>query len=476
MKTPFTIRKYLLLLLSIFLFVSAGEISQVGNRKIIVYKYSINDQIAKPMWRTTQKSFEEALNLKADIILIQMNTYGGLVDIADSIRTKILNSKIPVYVFIDDNAASAGALISIACDSIYMRAGGKIGAATVVNQTAEAMPDKYQSYMRATMRATAEAHGKDTIIVGNDTIIKWKRDPKIAEAMVDPDMVVPEISDSGKVLTFTAEEAVKYGYCEGIVTGAADIMKKAGIENYEIIEYNPSLLDKIINFLLSPIVQGILIMLILGGLYFELQSPGVGLPGAAAVLGAILYFAPLYLEGLAENWEILVFIIGIILLAVEIFALPGFGVAGIAGIILMVTGLTMAMVDNLVFEGGDIWLAVNTVMRALMVVIVSLFLGVLASLYLGRKLLSTTSFAHISLKETQQKEDGFTSADLEAHKLVGLEGLAYTVLRPSGKVEVKGEIYDAKSEFGFIEKGSKIKVVRYETGQLYVERFEDLKI
>jgi membrane-bound serine protease (ClpP class) len=476
MHTNSMIRKYLLLLLSILLFVSAGEISQDGIRNIIVYKYSINDQIAKPMWRITQKSFEEALKLKADIILIQMNTYGGLVDVADSIRTKILNSPIPVYVFIDDNAASAGALISLACDSIYMRAGGKIGAATVVNQTAQAMPDKYQSYMRATMRATAEAHGKDTIISGNDTIIKWKRDPKIAEAMVDPDMVVPEISDSGKVLTFTAEEAVKYGYCEGIVTSAADIMKKAGIENYEIVEFKPTILDKFINFLLSPVVQGILIMLILGGFYFELQSPGIGLPLAAAVLGAILYFAPLYLEGLAENWEILVFILGIILLAVEIFAIPGFGVAGISGIILMVAGLTMAMVDNLVFEGGDISLAINAVMRALMVVIVSLFLGVIASLYFGRKLLTATSFAHISLKETQQKEDGFTSADLASHKLVGLEGLAYTVLRPSGKVEVKGEIYDAKSEFGFIEKGSKIKVVRYETGQLYVERFEDLKI
>jgi len=466
----------MLLILSIFLFVSAGEINQEGPRKIIVYKYSINDQIAKPMWRTTQKSFEEAVSLKADIILIQMNTYGGLVDIADSIRTKILNSTIPVYVFIDDNAASAGALISIACDSIYMRAGGKIGAATVVNQTAEQMPDKYQSYMRATMRATAEAHGKDTIIVGNDTIVKWKRDPKIAEAMVDPDMVVPEISDSGKVLTFTAEEAVKYGYCEGLVTSTADIMKSAGFENYEIVEYSPSILDNFINFLLSPVVQGILIMLILGGLYFELQSPGIGLPLAAAAIGAILYFAPLYLEGMADNWEILIFILGVILLAVEIFAIPGFGVAGIAGIILMVTGLTLAMVDNLVFEGGDIMLSINTVLKALMVVLVSIFLGVLASFFLGKKLIDSPVFGSIALHETQQKEDGFTSGDASQNKLVGMTGTAYTVLRPSGKVEVNGEVYDAKSEYGFIEKGTKIKVVRYETGHLYVgSEFAGLK-
>lgn len=469
MQTSLMIRKYLLLLISVFLFVSAGEVNKVVPRKIIVYKYNIDDQIAKPMWRTTQKCFEEAALLKADIILIQMNTYGGLVDVADSIRTKILNSNIPVYIFIDDNAASAGALISIACDSIYMRAGGKMGAATVVNQTGEQVPDKYQSYMRATMRATAEAHGKDTIINGNDTIVKWKRDPHIAEAMVDPRIVVPAISDSGKVLTFTAEEAVKFGYCEGIVKNASEIMKKAGIDNFEIIEYRPSALDNFINFLLNPIVHGLLIMLIIGGIYFELQTPGIGFPLAAALFGAILYFAPLYLEGLAENWEILIFILGVILLAVELFAIPGFGVAGIAGIILMVSGLTLAMVDNLVFEGGDITLAINTVMKALMIVVVSLLLAVIASLYLGKKLLTSPAFPGIALQETQKKEDGFTSADPAEHKLIGATGTAYTVLRPSGKIEINGEVHDAKSVFGFINKGSRIKVVKYETGQLYVE-------
>jgi len=164
--------------------------------------------------------------------------------------------------------------------------------------------------MRATMRATAEAHGKDTIITSNDTIVKWKRDPHIAEAMVDASISIPAITDSGKVLTFTAEEAIQNGYCEGLVKNAADIMKRAGIENYEIVEYNPSILDNFINFLLNPIVHSLLIMLIIGGIYFELQTPGIGFPLAAAIFGAVLYFAPLYLEGLAENWEILIFILG----------------------------------------------------------------------------------------------------------------------------------------------------------------------
>ena len=127
----------------------------VSEKKIQVYTYAIQDNIAAPTWRTTQEAFEEALALEADVVILQLNTYGGEVSAADSIRTKLLNAPMPVYVFIDDNAASAGALIAIACDSIYMKPGGKIGAATVVNQTGEQVPDKYQSYMRATMRATA---------------------------------------------------------------------------------------------------------------------------------------------------------------------------------------------------------------------------------------------------------------------------------------------------------------------------------
>ncbi|UCG28001.1 MAG: nodulation protein NfeD, partial [Bacteroidales bacterium] len=165
-----------------------GLFQTEGNEteKTLVYKFEIREQIAAPVWRTTLKSFDEAHRLQADYLLIHMNTYGGLLDAADSIRTKIINSRIPVLVFIDNNAASAGALISIACDSIYMRPGSSIGAATVVNASGEVVPDKYQSFMRSTMRATAESHGKDTVISGTDTTLVWHRDPRIAEAMVDP--------------------------------------------------------------------------------------------------------------------------------------------------------------------------------------------------------------------------------------------------------------------------------------------------
>ena len=458
----------LLITLLVFFFSSAQVAEE--NSKILVYKFNIKEQIAKPVWRTTQKAFAEAKEKGADIIIIHMNTYGGLVDMADSIRTKILNSNIPVYVFIDDNAASAGALISIACDSIYMKPGGKIGAATVVNQTGEQVPDKFQSYMRATMRATAEAQGKDTIINGNDTIIQWKRDPKIAEAMVDPSMFVPEVSDTGKVLTFTAEEALKYNFNDGIANNIAEVFELAGITDYEITEYTPSNIDRFIGLLLSPVLQSLLILGIVGGLYFELQSPGIGFPLGVSILAAILYFAPLYLEGLAENWELLIFVLGVILLAVEIFAIPGFGVAGATGMLLIIGGLAMAMVDNIVFDTGDIPLILNTLLKAFGIVIVSIFVSIILSLYLGKKLFTSSFFPHLALNTVQKTEEGFIGVDSENAKLVGRTAIAHTVLRPSGMIEIDGELYDAMSEIGYIDKGSKVIIKRYETGQLHVDK------
>ena len=434
-----------------------------------VYVFEITENIAPPAWRTVKEAFSEAESMHADLILIRMNTYGGMLATADSMRTRILNSRIPVWVFIDNNAASAGALISIACERIYMRPGGSIGAATVVNQSGEVVPDKYQSFMRSMMRATAEAHGKDTLITGNDTIIRWHRDPRIAEAMVDPSLYVPGVSDTGKVLTFTAEEALKHGYCEGLAENIKGVLKEAHIENYELIEYRTSAMDKLINFLLNPIVSGILIMVMIGGIYFELQSPGIGFPLAAAGLAAILYFAPHYLEGLAQNWEMVIFFVGLILIVVEIFAIPGFGVAGISGIILMITGLTLAMVDNMVFD-LDWNIALGEVVRKFVLVITSVFLSLVISLLLGKQLFTNRAFAGLALDRDLNSDDGFIGVESQPRQLVGRTGLAESILRPAGKVRIDDEIYDAVSEYGYINKGERVKVLRYLQGQIYVIR------
>lgn len=458
--------------LFIFLATEAGAFTSQDDgtgKKNLVYKFDIKKPIGPPTWRIMQKSFEEADSLDADYIIIHMNTYGGLVDAADSMRTRILNSDIPVYVFIDNNAASAGALISIACEKIYMRRGSTIGAATVVDQQGTPAPDKYQSYMRATMRATAEAQGYDTLITENDTVLKWKRDPQIAEAMVDPKIYIEGIIDTGQVLTFTSTEAIRFGYCEGEAENIAEVLDLAGIEEYEIRQYVPSGMEKLIGLLINPFVSGILIMIIIGGIYFELQSPGIGFPLGAAILAAIIYFAPLYLEGMAENWEIILFVLGIILVGLEIFAIPGFGIAGISGIVLIVIGLSFSMVDNVEFE-IDTVAAMTALLKAIVVVLVSMVFAFLISLYLSKTLFTSNKlFANWALNTTQERSEGYIGVEKNTQSInVGKIGIATTILRPSGKVMIEDRIYDAKSEFGFIDKGEKIKVLREETGQIYV--------
>ncbi|MDA3943007.1 MAG: nodulation protein NfeD [Bacteroidetes bacterium] len=418
-----------------------------------VYTFDIKEEIAPPVWRTTQKAFEAAYEAKADLMLIHMNTYGGMVDAADSIRTKILNSRIPVYVFIDNNAASAGALISIACDSIYMISGANIGAATVVNQSGEVVPDKYQSYMRSMMRSTAEAKG---------------RDPMIAQAMVDPSIYVAGISDSGKVLTFTTSEAIEFGFAEGQVSSLEEVLQHAGHEDYELIKHTLSPMDKVINFLIHPAISGILIMIIIGGLYFEIQTPGIGFPLAASVVAALMYFAPLYLEGLATNWEVLVFVLGVILLLVEIFAIPGFGVAGVVGLSLIIAGLSFSMVETI----GDTPFSVDymALAKSFFVVIIAVFSSMIISLYLSQKLFSTNRFGHLALDTVQNKSDGFTSADRAYSTMIGKKGTSFTMLRPSGKVYINDEMFDATAVSGYIDADTEVEVLSYQTGQLFVRK------
>ena len=444
--------------------------ARAGEEKAVVYKVDIKDEIGPGVWRLVKKSFDRATEERADYILIHMNTYGGMVVYADSLRSLILNYPKPVWVFIDNNAASAGALISIACDKIYMREGANIGAATVVNQTGEAMPDKYQSYMRSMIRATAQAHGKDTVVENGRTVVRWHRDPHIAEAMVDERVVVKGVSDSGKILTFTPHEAMQHGYCDGIAENVPEVIRAEGITDYELHEYRPSTLDSVIGFLINPIMQGLLIMVIIGGIYFELQTPGVGFPFAAAVAACLLYFAPLYLEGFANYVEIILFGVGLILLLLEIFVIPGFGVAGILGIVCIVASLALSGIDDFAFEFLPDF--VGAIIRSLFFVISCSLISIFASIWLSRKLFGSRRL-NFALHAEQKVEEGFVGVDMTVKEEVGKEGTAFTDLRPAGKVEIGDDVYDAVSNTGaFIQKGTKVKVIKYQAGQVYVEKLE----
>jgi membrane-bound serine protease (ClpP class) len=418
-------------------------------KKMLVME--IKDIIDPRMHRYVDLALKEAEQIKADIVIIEMDTYGGVLTDAKEIVDKIMHFKKPIWVFINSDAASAGALISIACDSIYMAPGASIGAATVVDAQGEKAPDKYQSYMRSIMRSTAEENG---------------RNPKIAEGMVDEDIEIDGITEAGKIITFSTSEALKYGFCEAKVESIAEILERNDIEKYTIHRFELGLSEKIISIALNPFISSILILVIIAGIYFEMQTPGLGFAGLAALVALIFYLVPYYLNGLAENWEIIAFFIGIILIAVEIFVLPGFGIAGISGIILTVGSLFLIMINNNAFDFE--FVPMNDILYALAAAVGGTVGGMILLLVGGSRLPETRFFKNIALTDTQTRSEGYVSTRF-SEPLIGKTGIAATVLRPSGKVLIDGKLYDAYTRGDYVEKGQSVEVISDEGTSLKVK-------
>ena len=439
-------RKILTLLSAVLISVSAF----CSDSLTVFYRIRLDQDIDQSSQRLVSLGLEKARLAEADYVLLDLNTYGGAVNAADSIRSAILRYEKPVIAYVNMQAASAGALISIACDSIYMKTGSSIGAATVVNQTGDVMPDKYQSFMRGMMRSTAQATG---------------RDPKIAESM----------TDTANVLSMTPTEAMAVGYCEGICETEFEVAEKVSGGNWFVIknmEDDMTWLDRLIQLLLNPLLQSIFMMMIIGGIFVEIRTPGIGLPLITAIVGALLYFAPGYIGHLVESWEILLFVAGLVLIALEIFVIPGFGVCGITGIIAVVVSLAFAMVDNAELFHWDGTLNLQPILQPLGIVIISSAAAIFGSVWLVKKLYSTRSFDHIALREEMKASEGYTGVVSGLESLVGEPVVVFTDMRPSGKVKTTdGRIFEAVLKFGgFAAKGQTLKVIHAEQGRLYCEK------
>jgi membrane-bound serine protease (ClpP class) len=419
------------------------------DKKIMLME--IKSEIDPPMNRYVKLALKHATKTKADLVIIEMDTYGGALTDAKEIVDMIMDFKKPIYVYINSDAASAGALISIACDSIYMSPGASIGAATVVNGSGEKAPDKYQSYMRSIMRATAEENG---------------RDPKIAEGMVDESIVIEGIKKEGQIITFSTAEALKHGFCEAKVESVEEILERSRIGKYQIEHFELSAADSIIAFFLNPFISGLLILMIIAGINYEMQAPGLGFAGLAALVGLVLYLVPYYLNGLAEYWEIILFFVGLILIAVEIFILPGFGIAGVTGITLMTGSLILIMLNNDLFDFE--FVSFNQILVSIAVALGGLLGGGVLLFVLGSKLPDTKFYKKVALTDTQNSLQGFTVNVLRG-SLIGKKGMTYTVLRPSGKVVIDDIIYDAYTRGEFVDKGQIVEVVGDEGTTLKVK-------
>lgn len=423
--------KYLIALLCIF--------TTFAQHKTVYIGY-IEGEIDLGLAPYVSRVISEAEENNADAIIFKINTFGGRVDAATQIKDAILSSKVLTIAFINNRAISAGSLIALSCTKIVMVPGSSIGAATVVDQSGQKVGEKYQSYMRSEMRSTAERNG---------------RRMDIAEGMVDERVVVAGLVDSTKLITLTSEEAHKYKIADTVLADYKELLTAFNLKNAEEVAVNSNWAEEVVRFLNNPIVSSILIMIGFFGLMAEIKTPGWGVAGTTGLIALALFFGSSYILQLASVLEILLFVVGLILLLVEIFVIPGFGITGISGIVLIFASIFLSLLGSKPFIDTEaISVAIIQLSGALLFAIIGMFL-------LVKYLPKSSAFNKLVLAESENADKGFVSYPSDMG-LIGKSGVAFTTLRPGGTAIIDGKKVDVVADSEYIDKDSKIKVLRVE--------------
>lgn len=389
----------------------------------------------------------------AAAIVLVIDTFGGRVDAAVQIRDQLLDTKVPTVAYVERRAISAGALIAYASDTLVFGPGSTMGAATPIElRGGEAAPvdEKFVSYFRAEMRATAEANG---------------RDGAVAEAMVDRTLTVPGIDDTDQLLTVTEERAVEIGLADGTAATLDALLAEMGLADAERVAVETSWSEELVRFVTDPVVASLLMSLGMLGLVVELYSPGFGLPGTVGIVCLSLFFGGHLLADLAGWEDALLVLAGIVCLAVEVFVLPGFGIVGVTGIVLLVVGLASSMVGmplDIAWNLGLLESAIGRVGIALVVALVGTGLLV--------RLIPARMWPRWLVLRDSLGESAATRANPEYSYLLGQSGEAATDLRPSGKARFGDELVDVVSRLDYLPRGSAVVVVEVEGGRVVVDR------
>lgn len=403
-----------------------------GERSGVVWVVPVQGAIDLGLASFVERSIKEALEAGAVLILVEVNTFGGRVDAATEIRDLLVNSRVPTAAFVSERAWSAGALITLAAESIWMRPGSSIGAAQPIPADAKTV-----SALRAEFEATAERMG---------------RDPMIAAAMVDVDVEVEGLVPRGEILTLTANRALDIGYAEGLAASRQQVLEALGVADRPVIVSEPNWAENIARFLSDATVSQLLLTLGFMGLIAEATSPGLGVPGAIGLISLALFYGGRLIVGLA-GWEhLFILVVGLILIAMEIFVIPGLGIAGIVG--------AGAIVSSLVLSFGG-W---EEALRSLGISMAIALAGAYFFWRYGRR---SGWWGRVVLSaRLGQSESDLSARDYTGY--IGKEGVALTTLRPVGTVEVEGEPIDAVSESGYVAAGRPVVVRRVEAARVVV--------
>lgn len=430
-------------------FISKNIFSQ-DNAKVYVIKKLEFQEINRWYAAYIKKAIKKAEDEGTSLIILELDTPGGLLSSALSIKNYIIESDIPVVAYINKNALSAGALISLSCEAIYMSDGSIIGAATPVymkGNEIEKAGEKEISAMRAAMRSSAE---------------RSKKNVRIAEAMVDETIILSKRNDGidlddKTLLTLSVEEALKVNIADGKANSIIDIIKLRNLsENSTIINVEEEKYDYILRFLINPAVLSALISIGIIGVYIELKTPGFGIGGVISIIAFSIFFFAQVFVGESGFLAPAIFFLGIVLLAIEIFVIPGFGITGILGILGIVAGIFMSF-------------GINNIAQATLVVFVSLIADIILIIILARFILKSKGFKNIVALETDTA--GYHSS-VSYDNLLGCEGITDTFFRPSGNIIINDKKYDAITEGEFINKGVKIKVILVEGNKIVIKEIK----
>jgi membrane-bound serine protease (ClpP class) len=431
---------YFMLLLFVFSILPTPDTAS-GNQRI-VYVVPVEETVEKGLYAFLKRAITTAEEENAEAIIFEINTPGGAVDAAGDIGKLLTSTNIKTVSFINKQALSAGAYISLNTDEIYMVPGSTMGSAAIIDQQGNTAGKKAESYWIAAMKSAATQN---------------ERNPIYAQAMADESVDLPEYgAGKGKLLTLTSEQAVEVGYSEGTVKNLNELLKRLNLEDAEVRSVKESFADKVARFITHPVVVPILLTIGSLGLVLELYSPGFGIPGFMGLSALLMFFYGHLVAGLAGFETLILFVVGIALVILEFF-LPG-GIAGAIGTISIVGSLFLAS-ENVVHMGISILIAIG----------VSILASIIMIRVFGKKM---SLFKKIILTDSTNTESGYVS-NRNRTELLGEEGLTLTALRPAGTVQIGKERLDVVSEGEYISKDQTVVVVKVEGPRIVVRRKQE---
>ena len=352
--------------------------------KSLIYIVPINDVIDLGLPSLVTRAVSEAEEKNSSLIIFDIDTFGGRVDAATQIKDAISSSKIPTIAFINRRAISAGSLISLSCNKIYMTEGATIGATSVVDMSGNKQSEKSQSYMREEMAATAERVGK------NPNIARGMGDEELSFEFLVIDGDTLQVNDiegrkEGKLITLTTELALKYGIADGVSETIEEILSLESIENYEMVTIKENWSENLVRLLTNPTISSLLMTFGTIGIIAELYSAGWGIGGTIGAICLALALGAGYISKLATSSDLLIVASGLLLLLIEAFFIAGFGVIGLLGVAVLFYGFYLLLIP-------DIPLDYETQQQAIDGFGWGVFIGIIGLIYLVRVILRSEFF------------------------------------------------------------------------------------